>query len=118
VALLFAFHVNYLPFHLAVETHWDDRAASGGPTEGPAKGGFVATADHDEHHSPHAAADHALKLAPRTPAGHTAPDVVATETRAPQCQSSVRVRLFLTERQNPPGHLAVSPAQPRAPPLA
>ncbi len=118
VALLFAFHVNYVPFHLAAESHLDDLLASSGVAESHTESGIKTNDGHSDNHLPHLAADHSIKLAPQTPAGFVALDVVAADARVPQLQSQSRSRLFLTERQHPPGLPPPGPSQPRAPPLA
>jgi hypothetical protein len=62
-ALLFAFYVNFIPIHLAVETHLEDSMASVADAD-------LQHDDHDDgdhhhdsdHHTPHRASDHAVTL--------------------------------------------------------
>lgn len=121
-ALLFAFYVNYIPAHLAAETHLADSMAS------------VADADrnlhdHDDgdhhhgndHHTPHQASDHTLPLttaakAPSAPALAVffLPAITSILVSEPEPQPPVPV----FERVRPPGESPPDPLQPRAPPLA
>lgn len=122
VALLFAFYVNYIPAHLAAETHLDDSVA------------LVADADlhHDDHddgdhhhdndhHTPHRASDHTLTLttaakAPSAPALDVffLPALTSVLISEPEPQPPIPV----FERVRPPGETPPNPLQPRAPPLA
>jgi hypothetical protein len=121
-ALLFAFYVNYIPAHLAAETHLDDAMAS------------VADADlhHDDHadgdhhhdsnhHTPHRASDHTLTLttaakAPSAPAIALLflPTIASVLVSEPEPQPPIPV----FERIRPPGESPPDPLQPRAPPLS
>ena len=117
VAVLFVFCVNYVPIHLAVETHWDDLPA---PVSGAAdvSSTSVTSEHHDdgEHHLPHFASDHLFRFAPQTVSHVVCIDWVTVETEVASFTPQPRQRLFLTERQNPPGQSAPGPSLPRAPP--
>jgi hypothetical protein len=121
-ALLFAFYVNFIPIHLAAETHLDDSLAS------------VADADlhhdghddgdhHDDsdHHTAHHASDHALTLtaSAKAPGASPAavyflPAITSILLHEPEPQPPVPV----FERIRPPGESPPDSRQPRAPPLA
>lgn len=122
VALLFAFYVNYIPAHLAAETHLDDAAASiadVGQHHGDHDDG-----DHHQdgdHHKPHRASDHTLTLTTATKAPDKSalitfflPVVTAILVPEPESHRPVPV----SERSRPPGEMPPDPLQPRAPPLA
>ncbi|MBI4624063.1 MAG: hypothetical protein HY736_12715 [Verrucomicrobia bacterium] len=118
MALLIGFHVSYVPFHLATEAHLDDLLASLGVEQSYKECGLEANDGHGDNHLAHLAADHSIQLTLQTVSCFVALDLVAVDTRVPQPQSQPCFRLFLTERQNPPGKIALGPSQPRAPPLA
>lgn len=117
VAGLFIFCFNYVPIHLVVETHLDDLPA---PISGAAAVSLTSAslAHHDdrEHHIPHLASDHLFRLAPQTASHVICLDLVTVGTGVASFTPQPRQRLFLTERQNPPGQSAPGPSQPRAPP--
>jgi hypothetical protein len=122
--LLFAFYINFIPIHLAAETHLNDSVAS------------VADADlhHDEHnddhdhhhhdsdhHTPHRASDHTLTLTTTAKAPTASalallflPAITSVLASEPQPQPPIPV----FERIIPPGESPPDPLQPRAPPLA
>jgi ABC-type nickel/cobalt efflux system permease component RcnA len=121
-ALLFAFYVNFIPVHLAFETHFDDSVASVADTD-------LHHDDHDDgdhhhdsdHHTPHRASDHTLTLA----AAAKAPSVPALSVFFLPALASVLISepepqppIPIFERIRPPGEPPPDPLQPRAPPLA
>ncbi len=118
-ASLFIFCVNYVPLHLAIEMHLDRLlTASTLAAEGPSLKAIRAEAEDDNHHAPHFASDHLLRLAPQSPWHSFSFDLAAVETNVPVFSSQPQMPLFLTERQNPPGLPPPDPLQPRAPPHA
>jgi hypothetical protein len=121
VALLFAFYVNYIPAHLAAETHLDDSAASvadvGQHHDGPDDGAHHQDGD---HHTPHRASDHTLTLTTATKAPGASALVtfflpVVSAVLVPEPESQAPIPVF--ECSRPPGETPPDPRQPRAPPL-
>ena len=121
-ALVFAFYVNFVPIHLATETHLDDTLAS---VAGEAlhHDGHDDGDHHDdsEHHTPHPASDHTLILAASANAPSASvvavfflPAVTSVLHSEPEPQPPIPVY----ERVRPPGESPPDPLQPRAPPLA
>lgn len=121
-ALLFAFYVNFIPLHLAAETHLADAVATVADAD-------LHHDDHDDgdhhhdsdHHTPHRASDHTLTLttaakAPSAPALAVffLPALTSVLVSKPEPQPPVPV----FERIRPPGESPPDPLQPRAPPLA
>lgn len=119
VAILFAFHLSYVPVHLATETHVSELLDSFTHLvfHGHHHGGKETE---ENHHLPHPASDHALDLAVRI---DFAADVVPVflppaDAFVPVCESSPTPELPIMERIKPPGESPPGPLQPRAPPLA
>lgn len=120
VAGVFAFHLNYVPIHLASAAHLD------GVLESLAELVFHHDDHHAEHHHsdehvPHPASDHTLTLTAQTQAhGAVALTVFILSADIfivlPQPPSSPLPLVF--ERIRPPGESPPDPLQPRAPPLA
>lgn len=120
--LLFAFYVNFIPIHLAAETHLDDSTASVADAD-------LHHDDHDDgdhhhdsgHHTPHRASDHTLTIttaakAPSAPAFAVffLPAITLVLVSEPEPQPPIPV----FERSRPPGESPPDPLQPRAPPFA
>jgi hypothetical protein len=121
-ALLFAFCVNYIPIHLASETHLDHWHAAVADTALHHDGHDDADHhDDSDHHTPHRASDHALTLT----ASAKAPTASAFIVVYLPAVASVLIYepeppppIPLCERSRPPGESPPDPLQPRAPPLA
>jgi len=121
VALLFAFHVSFIPIHLATETHLDD---SLGSVAADLHHDGHDDSDHDadsDHHTPHRASDHTLTLT----VSAKAPSVTALAVFFLPALTSVLIGepepqppVPIFERIRPPGDSPPDPLQPRAPPLA
>src|SRR5258706_499682 len=68
MALLFTFYVNYIPFHLLSERHYDDSLSSQISTA------HLDDHDHDEadhdshdgHHKPHPSSEHSIQILPKS----------------------------------------------------
>lgn len=119
MAILFAFHLNYAPVHLATDLHVSELLASlthlaihehhhgGEETEG-------------NHHVPHPASDHALDLAVRnqSASGHLDVFLLPADPTTQLCECAPTPQLPIIERIKPPGESPPDPLQPRAPPLA
>ena len=119
IAALFIFCLNYVPLHLTIELHLDDLlTASTKAAEGQSLKAIRADAEDGDHHAPHFASDHMLRLSPQTPSHVVSFDLATVETRVALFSPAPQARLFLTERQNPPGLPLPDPLLPRAPPLA
>lgn len=121
MAALFIFSANFVPLHLALESHLDDDhllASRAGRTKGQPSNAVRAEAEDGDHHAPHFASDHLLRLAPRTPSSSVSLDPAAIDTNVLVFSPQPQTPLFLTERQNPPGLPPPDPLQPRAPPFA
>jgi hypothetical protein len=120
-ALLFAFYVNFIPIHLATETHLDDSLASVADPDHHHDGHDDAGHHHDsEHHTPHRASDHALTFtasakAPR--ASVLAVFFLPAVTSVLICEPEPQPPIPIFERVRPPGESSPDPLQPRAPPL-
>ena len=119
MALLFAFYVHYIPFHLLSETHWDDAARP--PQSAAGYDEHHRGADHDDHdghHTPHSASDHAIQILPKSESLFFAlvflPAASALVIEAPELLPGVPV----IRRIKPPGESPPDPRQPRAPPLS
>ena len=115
MAFLFAFYVNYVPFHLLSEPHGNDAAHS---MHSAAVGeDHHGDGDDDDHHAPHPASDHAIRILPKSESVFLslvflpAASVVLLEKPEPL------PTVPLTERIKPPGESPPDPLQPRAPPL-
>lgn len=119
MAILFAFHLNYVPVHLATDLHVSKLFAS-----------LTHLVIHQHHHSaketeenhhvPHPASDHALDLAVRnqSPSDHLDVFLLLTDTTPQLFEHSPTPPLPIFERIKPPGESPPDPLQPRAPPLA
>jgi hypothetical protein len=120
--LVFAFYVNYIPAHLAAETHLDDSVATIADAVQHHDDHDDADHHHDsDHHTPHRASDHTLTLktaakGPRAPALalYFLPAITSILVSEPEPQPPILV----FERIRPPGESPPDPLQPRAPPLA
>lgn len=123
MALLFAFHVNYVPVHLATATHLDEAVAAvldsvlhlhdHGHTDVPAD-------KSDDGHTPHPAADHDLTFAAQNhaPVAALLMVFVSTETTLQLLEPEASWSTPVIERIKPTGESPPDPAQPRAPPIA
>ncbi|HYT61146.1 MAG TPA: hypothetical protein VEL06_13305 [Haliangiales bacterium] len=119
MALLFAYYVNYIPFHLLSERHLDDALSS---TQWAAAHlddhDDVGHDGHDGHHKPHPSSEHSIQILPKSESLALClpflPAVAAIVLDAPD--STVTVRFV--RRIWPPGVSPPEPSQPRAPPLA
>jgi hypothetical protein len=122
VAILFAFHLNYVPVHLATDLH-----------VGELLGSLAHLVTHEHHHSaketeeteenhhvPHPASDHALDLAVRNQSPTSDLDVLLlpADATVPLCEFSPTPQFPIIERLKPPGESPPDPLQPRAPPRA
>jgi len=119
VAILFAFHLNYVPVHLATDLHVSKLFSS--LTHLVVHGHHHGGKETEEnHHVPHPASDHALELAVRNPSPSDHLDVFLLPVdMTPQLfEHSPTAPLPLLERIKLPGESPPSPLQPRAPPLA
>lgn len=116
--LLFVYGVHYVPVHLALETHLGDLPNPSSNAEmQPAD--FAPTGHEDaSHHTPHLASDHSLRSASQAQVIFVSFELYVVSTSVEICRPQLRLPLFLTERQNPPGLPPPDPLQPRAPPLA
>jgi hypothetical protein len=121
-ALLFAFYVNYIPIHLAAETHLEEALATVVADhhhhEGHADGDHH---DDSDHHIPHQAADHLLTLAASTKALGDSAQLIFFLPAATSFligESELRPAMPVYERSRPPGESPPDPQQPRAPPRA
>lgn len=114
-ALVLAFYVNYVPFHLLIEAHSDGAGHSHSSHH----------ADHDSHHDsednhsqhePHPASDHRIELRTKSeppvfffPAFIAISEIlIATPEALPEAPFAERVK---HTGESPPG-----PSRPRAPP--
>jgi hypothetical protein len=121
-ALLFAFYVNFIPIHLAAETHLDDAVASVVDADHHHDGDHDADHhDGNDHHTPHRASDHTLTITASAKAPSASalavfflPAITSVLVSEPEPQPPVPV----FERVRPPGESPPDPLQPRAPPLA
>lgn len=123
MALLFAFHVNYVPLHLATATHLDEAVVA-------VLDSVLHLHDHDhadvpsdnsdDGHTPHPATDHALIFAAQSQTSAVAVLMVfvSTETSLQLLEPEVKWSTSIIERIKPPGESPPDPAQPRAPPIA
>jgi hypothetical protein len=118
MALLFAFYVNYLPFHLLTEPHWDDARSS-------EQLAAVHLYDHDDadhdgdggHHKPHPSSEHAIQVLPKSePFSLFLAFVPAVTGIALDAPESNNAGVFV-ERIWPPKESPPDPSQPRAPPI-
>jgi hypothetical protein len=118
-AILFAFHLNYVPVHLATQIHASEILAS------------VAHlvfhqhhhgSNHNEesHHVPHPASDHAQDLALRVQSAVDGLIVFAlpSDTQISLVEVLPGFRVASVNRIKPPGESPPDPLQPRAPPRA
>src|SRR6266850_5483254 len=63
IALLFAFYVNFIPFHLLTERHLDDTLSSEHLSAVHVDDHDDADHDsHDRHHKPHPSSEHSLQI--------------------------------------------------------
>ena len=116
--LLFVYGVNYVPLHLALETHVGNSPGSL-QTESAQWGGLVAAGhEADSDHAPHLASDHSLRLASHAQLGYVITGFCLASVVVDVFPPQLTLPLFLRERQNPPGLPPPDPLQPRAPPLA
>jgi len=119
LALLFTFYVNYIPFHLLNERHWDDTLSSEQLAAAHLDDHDVADHDdHDGHHKPHPSSEHPIQILPK-PASVAAciaslPAVTVIVLDAPKSY----IAAAFVERIWPPGESPPEPSQPRAPPIA
>lgn len=119
MAILFAFHLNYVPVHLATDLHVSE--LFGSLTHLVVHGHHHGGKETEEnHHAPHPASDHALELAVRnqSPSGHLDIFLLPADTTPQLFEHSPTPPLPILERIKPPGESPPDPLQPRAPPLA
>ena len=121
IAALFAFHLNYIPLHLATAAHLDSLIESVTEVVFHHEGHDDADHHHDsDHHTPHPASDHTLNLTAQTQLPSVAIAFfcvladISVVFEVPQPQPPIPV----LERIKPPGESPPGPLQPRAPPLA
>lgn len=119
VAILFAFHLNYVPVHLASGLHVSELFASlshSGFHEHHHRGEETE----ESHHVPHSASDHALDLAVRNQSltGNLDVFLLPADAAVLVGESSPTPKLPILERIKPPGESPPDPLQPRAPPFA
>ena len=121
--VLFAFYVNFIPIHLATETHLDDSLVS--VAEADLHHHAHDDSDHDEdsdhHHGPHRASDHTLALTSSAKAPNLSALAVFLPpaiTSVSACEPEPQPTIPIFERVRPPGESPPGPRQPRAPPLA
>ena len=120
VALLFTFYVNYIPFHLLSERHYDDSLPSEASTShlDDHDHNDADHDGHDGHHKPHPSSEHSIQILPKSEtvslwiAFLHAVTVVVLDI--PESQ----VTAPFVERIWPPKESPPEPSQPRAPPLA
>ena len=116
--VLFVFHINYVPFHLLTETHFDDFHVT-----------FAESAVHDDghddgdhhdsdHHKPHSVSDHLIQMVAKHQPSFLAVTFLPSETLVCLARPDSQVIRFHCERWKLPGESPPDPAQPRAPPLA
>ena len=120
MALLFTFYVDYIPFHLLSERHYDDSLPSEASTA-HLDDHDHNDADHDGHgghHKPHPSSEHAIQLLPKSePIALFIAFVPAVTTIVLDAPESLYTAAFV-ERIWPPGESPPEPSQPRAPPIA
>jgi len=122
MALLFTFYVNYIPFHLLSERHYDDSFSS------ELSAAHLDDHDHDHddadldsddgHHKPHPSSEHTIQIFPKSESIALfiafVPSVTTIVLEVPE---SLYTPAFV-ERIWPPGESPPEPSQPRAPPIA
>ena len=120
MALLFTFYVNYLPFHLLSERHYDDALSSEILTA------HLDDHDHDDadheshdgHHKAHPSSEHSIQFLPKSESiALFIAFVPAVTTIVLDAPESLYTAAFV-ERIWPPGESPPEPSQPRAPPIA
>ncbi len=114
-AAVFAFYVNYLPFHLLTEPHSHDAAqdemVESHDHHDPDHNG------HSEHHVPHPSSEHAFEMLRKFESPAICLIFLAEISIAlPEAPESDAVRTSV-ERIWSSGELSPEPSQPRAPPL-
>jgi len=119
MALLFAYYVNYIPFHLLSEKHLNDAVS-------PAELAAIHFDDHDDadedghdgHHKPHPSSEHSIQILPKSESVALCmvclPAVTITFVDAPESYLTAE----FAEHIWPPGASPPEPSQPRAPPIA
>jgi len=114
-AAVFAFYVNYLPFHLIGQPHSHDGAEAAmiesEHHHDPNHDG------HGDHHVPHPASEHWIDMLPKSGSLFLClaflPPISVAVPEPPESQ----VILVLAEQILAPGESPPEPSQPRAPPL-
>jgi len=119
MALLFAYYVNYIPFHLLSEKHLNDAVSS-------AELAAIHFDDHDDadhdghegHHKPHPSSEHSIQILPKPESVALcivflpAVTIAFVDAPEPHCTAEFAEHIW------PPGVSPPGPSQPRAPPLA
>src|SRR5882762_9049005 len=110
MALLFTFYVNYIPFHLLTERHFDEAFSSDQLVAADLDDHDDADHDgHDGHHKPHPSSEHSIQILPKSDSLVLClaflPAVTAVVLDAPKSG----VTVSFVERIWPPG---VSPPGP------
>lgn len=116
---LFIFHINYIRFHLLMETHLDDFQVSIAESAEHDDGHHDADHQEGDDHKPHAASDHLIQMASKHQPSLLAIDFLPVEKLAcfalPDAPQVIRPDL---ETRKLPGVSPPGPLRPRAPPLA
>ena len=119
MALLFAYYVNYIPFHLLSERHLDDALASTQLAGAHLDDHDDADHDgHDGHHKPHPSSDHSIQILPKFASIALLIAFSSAVTTIVFDAPKSHVSVSFVERIWPPGVSPPGPSQPRAPPLA
>src|SRR5436190_1917123 len=117
VAFLFVFYINYVPFHLLTEWHFDDFPPSAQATAVHLDSHDDRDhGDQDDHHHPHSKSDHLIQLLPKTDSSARCVVFLPATSRVIIQSPQPRAIVHFVERIWPPGVSPPEPSQPRAPP--
>jgi hypothetical protein len=118
-ALLFAFYINFLPFHLVSEPHSHDAAFPPQAMVSDEEAHHDPDHDgHEDHHQPHPSSEHSVQMVPKSESLFLClaflPLTAGFVIVAPEPKMAVP----FIERIWMPGESPPEPSQPRAPPIA
>ncbi len=116
--VLFVFHINYVPFHLLTEPHFDNFPVAVAGSASHEDGHDDGDQHESEHHKPHSVSDHLIQMVAKSQPSFLAVTFLRSETLVCLAQPDSQVVRLHSERWKIPGESPPDPEQPRAPPLA
>ncbi len=116
--VLFVFHINYVPYHLLTETHFDDFHVTVAESAVHDDGHDDGDHHDSDHHKPHSVSDHLIQMVAKHQPSFLAVAFLPSETLVCLARPDSQVVRLRCERWKLPGESPPDPAQPRAPPLA